>query len=174
MLSCCGAPVFDPNQNSSAVVDVSSYEPQVSDHSHALAFALTVAAARAIEERLFRMSNRRAWILSAIAPTRSQPILLAIEKRRTRGRRRPACARRVGHQRPAARRGLSWRFFLPFTVALCLERRRRFRQVNAPSGTGAVACGLTAPLPPPAIWPTCCRSRVAPPGIFPAAARPDS
>jgi DNA-binding CsgD family transcriptional regulator len=78
-LSCCGAPVFDPNQNLVAVVDVSSYEPELSEHSHALAFALTVEAARSIEERLFRHVHRRAWILAAIAPTRSQPILLAVE-----------------------------------------------------------------------------------------------
>jgi len=78
-LSCCGAPVFDPNQNLVAVVDVSSYEPELSEHSHALAFALTVEAARAIEERLFRHVHRRAWILSAIAPRRPQPLLLAVE-----------------------------------------------------------------------------------------------
>jgi len=77
-LSCCGAPVFDPNQNLVAVVDVSSYEPELSEHSHALAFALTVEAARSIEERLFRHVHRRAWILSAIAPRR-QPLLLAVE-----------------------------------------------------------------------------------------------
>ena len=79
MLSCCGAPVFDPNQNLVAVLDVSSYEPQLSEHSHALAFALTVEAAHSIEERLFRHVHRRVSILSAIAPTRSQPILLAVE-----------------------------------------------------------------------------------------------
>jgi DNA-binding CsgD family transcriptional regulator len=78
-LSCCGAPVFDANQNLVAVVDVSSYEPELSEHSHALAFALTVEAARSIEERLFRHMYRRAWILSAVEPTRSQPILLAVE-----------------------------------------------------------------------------------------------
>src|SRR5262245_61155557 len=78
-LSCCGAPVFDPNQNLVAVVDVSSYEPELSEHSHALAFALTVEAARSIEERLFRHVYRRAWILSAIAPARPQPLLLAVE-----------------------------------------------------------------------------------------------
>lgn len=78
-LSCCGAPVFDPNQNLVAVVDVSSYEPELAEHSHALACALTVDAARSIEERLFRHIHRRAWILSAIAPRRSQPILLAVE-----------------------------------------------------------------------------------------------
>jgi len=79
-LSCCGAPVFDPKQNLVAVVDVSSCEPELSEHSHASAFALTVEAARSIEERLFRHVHRRAWILSAIAPMRSQPILLAVER----------------------------------------------------------------------------------------------
>src|SRR5215831_18673268 len=79
MLSCCGAPVFDPNQNLVAVLDVSSYEPKISEHSHALAFALTVEAARSVEERLFRHVYRSAWILSAIAPKHSQPMLLAVE-----------------------------------------------------------------------------------------------
>src|SRR5258705_7120816 len=111
-LSCCGAPVFDPNQNLVAVLDVSSYEPQLSEHSHALAFALTVEAARSIEERLFRHVHRRAWILSAIAPTRSQPILLAVENdERVIGADRHArAALHIDDQQLAA--GLSlWRFF---------------------------------------------------------------
>ena len=112
MLSCCGAPVFDPNQNLVAVVDVSSYEPELSDHSHALAFALTVEAARAIEERLFRHVHRRAWILSAIAPTRSQPILLAVEddERVVGADRHARAALDIDDQQLFA--GLSlWRFF---------------------------------------------------------------
>ncbi len=111
-LSCCGAPVFDPNQNLVAVVDVSSYEPQLSEHSHALAFALTVEAARSIEERLFRHVHRGAWILSAIAPTRSQPILLAVEddERIVGADRHARAALDINDQQLAA--GLSlWRFF---------------------------------------------------------------
>jgi DNA-binding CsgD family transcriptional regulator len=110
-LSCCGAPVFDPNQNLVAVVDVSSYEPQLSEHSHALAFALTVEAARSIEERLFRHVHRRAWILAAIAPTRTQPILLAIDEERVVGADRHARATLdIDDQQLVA--GLSlWRFF---------------------------------------------------------------
>ena len=111
-LSCCGAPVLDPNQNLVAVVDVSSYEPELSEHSHALAFALTVEAARAIEERLFRHVHRRAWILCAIAPTRSQPILLAVEsdERVVGADRHARAALDIDDQQLTA--GLSlWRFF---------------------------------------------------------------
>jgi transcriptional regulator of acetoin/glycerol metabolism/DNA-binding CsgD family transcriptional regulator len=111
-LSCCGAPVFDPNQNLVAVVDVSSYEPQLSEHSHALAFALTVEAARSIEERLFRHVHRRAWILCVLVPTRSQPILLAVEddERIVGADRHARAALDISDQQLAA--GLSlWRFF---------------------------------------------------------------
>jgi DNA-binding CsgD family transcriptional regulator len=112
MLSCCGAPVFDPNQNLVAVVDVSSYEPDISEHSHALAFALTIEAAHSIEERLFRHVHRRAWILSAIAPTRSQPMLLAVEndERVVGADRHARAALDIDDRQLAA--GLSlWRFF---------------------------------------------------------------
>jgi DNA-binding CsgD family transcriptional regulator len=111
-LSCCGAPVFDPNQNLVAVVDVSSYEPRISEHSHALAFALTVEAARCIEERLFRHVHRRAWILSAIAPRCGQPLLLAVEndERVVGADRHARAALSIDDQQLAA--GLSlWRFF---------------------------------------------------------------
>src|SRR5258705_396460 len=113
-LSCCGAPVFDPNQNLAAVVDVSSYEPELSEHSHALAFALTVEAARSIEERLFRHVHRRAGILSAIAPRRPQPILLAVEndERVVGADRHARVALDIDDPQLAA--GLSlWRFFHP-------------------------------------------------------------
>src|SRR5262245_30886248 len=110
-LSCCGAPVLDPNQNLVAVVDVSSYDPEISEHSHALALALTVEAARSIEERLFRHVYRRAWVLSAIAPMRSQPMLLAIDDERVVGVDRHArAALDIDDQKLAA--GLSlWHFF---------------------------------------------------------------
>src|SRR5215471_721522 len=110
-LSCCGAPVFDPNQNLVAVVDVSSYNPEISEHSHALAFALTVEAARSIEERLFRHVYRRAWVLCAIAPMGSQPILLAIDDERVVGADRHAReVLDIDDQKLAA--GLSlWHFF---------------------------------------------------------------
>jgi DNA-binding CsgD family transcriptional regulator len=110
-LSCCGAPVFDPDQNLVAVVDVSSYEPETSEHSRALAFALTVEAARSIEERLFRHVYRRAWILSAIAPMRLQPMLIAADDERVIGADRHArVALDIDDRKLAA--GLSlWHFF---------------------------------------------------------------
>jgi DNA-binding CsgD family transcriptional regulator len=110
-LSCCGAPVFDPDLNLVAVVDVSSYEPELSEHSHALAFALTVEAARSIEERLFRHIYRRAWILAAVTPTRTQPILLAVDDERVVGADRRARAA-LDIDDPQLAAGLSlWRFF---------------------------------------------------------------
>src|SRR5262245_54829733 len=111
-LSCCGAPVFDPNQKLVAVVGVRSYAPGLSEHSHALAFALTVEAARSIEERLFRHVHRRAWILSAIAPRRPQPLLLAVEndERVVGADRHARAALNIDDRQLAA--GLSlWRFF---------------------------------------------------------------
>ncbi|HZF14335.1 MAG TPA: LuxR C-terminal-related transcriptional regulator [Steroidobacteraceae bacterium] len=152
MLSCCGAPVFDPNQNLVAVVDVSSYEPQVSDHSHALAFALTVAAARAIEERLFRHVHRRAWILSAIAPTRSQPILLAIEndERVVGADRHARAALDINDQQLAA--GLSlWRFFYRSPSLFASKGGDGFAKLTRLGDPAPWHVVLTAPLPPRAI-----------------------
>lgn len=110
--SAAVAPVFDPNQNLVAVVDVSSYEPELSERSHALAFALTVEAASAIEERHFRHVHRRASNLSAIAPRRPQPVLLAVEsdERVVGADRHARAALDIDDQQLAA--GLSlWRFF---------------------------------------------------------------
>jgi DNA-binding CsgD family transcriptional regulator/PAS domain-containing protein len=75
-LSCCGAPVFGPSSELVAVVDVSSCEPELSDRSHALALAVTIDTARAIEERLFRFTFRGAWILAIAVPASVQPALL--------------------------------------------------------------------------------------------------
>ena len=143
-LSCCGAPVFDPNQNLVAVVDALSLRAGFSDHSHALAFALTVEAARSIEERLFRHVHRRAWILSYIPPTRSQPILLAVENdERVLGADRHARAvLDIDDQQLAA--GLSlWRFFyrLPSLFA-SKSGAHGFVKLTSARGPGALACGL--------------------------------
>jgi len=79
-LSCCGAPVFDPSGELVAVVDVSSCDPGVSDRSHALALAVTIDTAQAIEERLFRFAFRSAWILAIAVPaTVEPPLLLAMD-----------------------------------------------------------------------------------------------
>lgn len=72
-LSCAGAPVFDANARLVAVLDCSSISPEVSDHAHALTLAATIAAAREIEERLFRDAFHRAWIVAAASRDDSTP-----------------------------------------------------------------------------------------------------
>ena len=61
-LSCSGAPIFDGKGELLGVLDVSSIDPELSEHAHALTGALTIAAARAIEERLFRKQFHREWV----------------------------------------------------------------------------------------------------------------
>jgi transcriptional regulator of acetoin/glycerol metabolism len=63
-LSCCGAPVFDPEGTFAGVLDVSSVDPGVSDRSHAMAMSVTMNSARAIEEKWFRGNFASAWILT--------------------------------------------------------------------------------------------------------------
>ena len=63
-LSCSGAPIFDAQGRLSAVLTLASYAPALSDHSYALALAVAVDAARAIEEREFRELNRARWVLA--------------------------------------------------------------------------------------------------------------
>jgi AraC-like DNA-binding protein len=50
-----------------AVLDISAIDPDRSERAHALTGALTVASARAIEERFFREQFCREWII-AVAP----------------------------------------------------------------------------------------------------------
>jgi DNA-binding CsgD family transcriptional regulator len=147
-LSCCGAPVFDPNQNLVAVVDVSSYEPELSEHSHALAFALTVEAARSIEERLFRHVHRRAWIFSAIAPTCSQPILLAVEndERVVGADRHARAALDIDDQQLTA--GLSlWRFFDRSPSLFALKSEDGFAKLTRLGESAPWHVIFTPPLP---------------------------
>jgi len=79
-LSCCGAPVFGADGKLAAVLDVSSTDPEASDRSHALALAVTVSSARAIEEGLFRLTFRRAWTLAVAVPsTPGEVLMLAVD-----------------------------------------------------------------------------------------------
>lgn len=79
-LSCCGAPVFGPDGDLAAVLDVSSIDPEVSERSHALALSVTMDSARAIEERLFRETFRSAWIVAVAPPLGAgEPFLLALD-----------------------------------------------------------------------------------------------
>jgi len=148
-LSCCGAPVFDPDQNLVAVVDVSSYEPELSEHSHALAFALTVETARSIEERLFRHVHRRAWILSVIAPTRSQPILLAVENdERVVGADRHARAALDIDDRQLAAGSSLWRFFYRSPSLFASKSGDGFAKLTRLGESAPWHVVFTPPLPP--------------------------
>ena len=80
-LSCSGAPIFDVDGSFLAVLDVSAIDPKLSENAHALTGVLTVAAARAIEERLFRERFRRQWIVALAASDDSdRAMLLAVDR----------------------------------------------------------------------------------------------
>jgi transcriptional regulator of acetoin/glycerol metabolism len=70
-LSCSAAPVFDVDGTLIAALDVSAVDPERSERAHALTGALTVASARAIEERFFRERFRREWIFAVSPPENS-------------------------------------------------------------------------------------------------------
>jgi AraC-like DNA-binding protein len=62
------------------VLDVSAIDPERSERAHALTGALTVASARAIEERFFREQFRREWIVAVAPPEESGAgMLLAVD-----------------------------------------------------------------------------------------------
>src|SRR5215471_16152019 len=67
-LSCSGAPIFGVDGRLLAVLDVSAIDPQRSESAHALTGALTVNAARAIEERFFREHFRHYWVIAIASP----------------------------------------------------------------------------------------------------------
>jgi AraC-like DNA-binding protein len=84
-LSCAGAPVFDDRDELQGVVCVASIDPELSEHAHGLsgALAAAAAAARAIEERLFRGKFRHHWILALRDPTaRRLCMLIAVDRDR--------------------------------------------------------------------------------------------
>jgi len=63
-LSCSAAPVFNPDGELMAVVDISSYATELADRSHALALTVVTEWARAVEERQFRERMRRRWVVA--------------------------------------------------------------------------------------------------------------
>lgn len=80
-LSCSGAPIFGTDGRLMAVLDVSAIDPAMSERAHALTGVLTIASARAIEERFFREQFRRAWIIAlAIPEHRDRGMLLAVDR----------------------------------------------------------------------------------------------
>jgi len=79
-LSCAGAPIFDADNKLIAVLDASRIDLGRSDRTHGLVLAAVTASVRAIEERLFRHSFRRAWTIAAAPPqTSGRGLLLAID-----------------------------------------------------------------------------------------------
>jgi len=79
-LSCAGAPIFDADSKLIAVLDASRIDLGRSDRSHSLVLAAVTASVRAIEERLFRHSFRRAWTIAAAPPqARGAGLLLAVD-----------------------------------------------------------------------------------------------
>jgi len=79
-LSCSGAPIFGVDGRLTTVLDVSAVDPELSDRAHALTGALTVTAARAIEERVFREHFNRDWIVALAPPDEDTPgMLLAVD-----------------------------------------------------------------------------------------------
>jgi AraC-like DNA-binding protein len=78
-LSCSGAPIFGADGRLMAVLDVSAIDPDRSERAHALTGVLTIASARAIEERFFRERFRRDWIIALATEHRSTGMLLAVD-----------------------------------------------------------------------------------------------
>jgi transcriptional regulator of acetoin/glycerol metabolism/AraC-like DNA-binding protein len=112
-LSCSGAPIFGADGRLVAVLDVSAIDPERSERAHALTGALTVASARAIEERFFREQFRREWIIAAAPPEEGTACMLlaADGNQRVVGANRTARTSLLLDDR-ALRDGVSlWSFF---------------------------------------------------------------
>jgi len=112
-LSCSGAPIFGADGRLIAVLDVSAIDPERSERAHALTGALTVASARAIEERFFREQFRREWIVAAAPPEEGAACMLlaADGNQRVVGANRTARTSLLLDDR-ALRDGVSlWSFF---------------------------------------------------------------
>jgi AraC-like DNA-binding protein/PAS domain-containing protein len=79
-LSCAGAPIFDPQGQLTAVLDVSRVDREGDDRPFPLVLETTIVSARAIEERMFREHFRYAWTIAA-APSDdcSAGLLLAVD-----------------------------------------------------------------------------------------------
>src|SRR5215472_3315594 len=79
-LSCSGAPIFGTDGRLMAVLDVSAIDPDRSERAHALTGVLTIASARAIEERFFRERFRREWVIALAMPEHhGTGMLLAVD-----------------------------------------------------------------------------------------------
>src|SRR5580692_9160795 len=79
-LSCAGAPVFDPQGELVAVLDVSRVATEEDQGSLPLVLDTVTVAARAIEERLFRDHFRHAWTIAALPDHNGPALLLALDE----------------------------------------------------------------------------------------------
>jgi len=154
-LSCSGAPVFNSDGSLLAVVDVSAMEPSLSQSAHGLTGPLTIAAARSIEERLFRDEFRRSSI-AALSHKDGRAMLLAFDDdfRIVGADRR---ARRLLNLDPShLREGPSlWRYFernatafranggADFALTLSSARRDESLLALVTPPHNAASCGLT-------------------------------
>lgn len=136
-LSCAGAPICDPEGKPIGLIDVSSFDPTLSEHAHTMAGTLTIAVARGIEERLFRAQFQREWVIAVACPDNPRlGMLLAVnDDRRIVGANRDARAAFAlkGHDLDG---GLS--LWTVFTRNDDLFRRR-----NSGDTSGQLICGTT-------------------------------
>jgi AraC-like DNA-binding protein len=80
-LTCAGAPIFDAHGKMAGVLDVSAVANRGPDRPEQLALSATIAAARAVEERIFREHFRHAWIVAATPSDETvPPLLLAVDE----------------------------------------------------------------------------------------------
>ena len=79
-LSCAGAPVFDPHGELVAVLDVSRVASGEDQGLLPLVLDMVTAAARAIEERLFREHFRHAWTIAALPSDNEPALLVAVDE----------------------------------------------------------------------------------------------
>ena len=79
-LTCAGAPIFDADNKLVAVLDSSRIDVGLSNRTNGLVLAAVSASVRAIEERLFRHSFRRAWTIATAPPqTNGAGFLLSVD-----------------------------------------------------------------------------------------------
>ena len=143
-LSCSGAPVFDPDSNLVAVLDVSCVAARLPDQSHVLTLPLVIDSARMIEERLFRERFRSSWIV-AVAPDAGQPSALLAVNREYRVIGADRCARaRFNLNQQALAGGMSvWTLFNS-TPTLLQPGMRRDYTVRVRSNRGEPLCALVS------------------------------
>jgi AraC-like DNA-binding protein len=178
-LSCSGAPIFDSDGKLAAALDVSSIDPQLSEHSHALTGGLTEVSARAIEERCFRERFRGEWIVAVGAPEgKGAGLLFAVD----RDQRIVGAGRNARILLARANRSLEdgvglWAVFEPDPGLFRHKDRGDIASRLVLAGTGQVRPVLVTPpaaatgaRPATARWHT--RPRLAVIGDLPASAPP--